>query len=348
MEHLKLNRVATIVAMICLPFLLLSCQKENTEEPTSKINYHFATLAEGQQLLAANGEFYNSLNQNNIDWRMRRTGATIDELKDFVQTCVRDFNEEEKVAITRAVASIELKLNDMGAALPFPKDDIVFVKTTMQEESNAGAYTHKTEIYIGERILQYGVAHGGDDEPTSESNWLYFNYAIAHELFHCLTRNSPEFRSQMYSLIGFTTTGSDFVFAPDIQNAILINPDVEHIDNYAEFTINDEKRNCELLVLYTKTWEEAYAEVGDEASFFNYNQAVLVPVDALDTYYPVEDASDFWDVVGRNTDYVIAPEECLADNFSYTIVYGFDGMDYQTPQLITDIYNLLCSYNLEY
>ena len=336
-----------MVALICLPFLLLSCQKDNTEKPVSKINYHFATLAEGQQLLAANDEYYNSLNQNNIDWRMRRTGATLEELKSFVQTCVRDFNEEEKTAITRAVASIESRLNDMGAALPFPKDDIVFVRTTMQEESNAGAYTHKTEIYIGERIMRYGIPHDGDDEATSESNWLYFNYAIAHELFHCLTRNSPEFRSQMYSLIGFTTTGSDFVFSPDIQNAILINPDVEHIDNYAEFTINGEKRNCELTVFYTKTWGEAYAEVGDEASFFSYNQAVLVPIDALDTYYPVEEASDFWDVVGRNTDYVIAPEECLADNFSYTIVYGFDGMDYQTPQLITNIYNLLCNYNLE-
>ena len=52
-------------------------------------------------------------------------------------------------------------------------------------------------------------------------------------------------------------------------------------------------------------------------------------------------------LICRNTDYVIAPEECLADNFSYTIVYGFDGKDYQTPQLITDIYNLLCNYNLE-
>ena len=67
MEHLKLNRVATMVALICLSFLLLSCQKDNTEKPVSKINYHFATLAEGQQLLAANDEFYNSLNQNNID-----------------------------------------------------------------------------------------------------------------------------------------------------------------------------------------------------------------------------------------------------------------------------------------
>ena len=343
MKHLKFNKMAMVAALICLSFLFFSCKKDNPEQPTSKINYHFATLTEGQQLLDANDEFYNSLNQNNIDWRMRRTGANLNELKAFAQTCVRDFTDEEKAAITRAVASIEETLNTMGAVLPFP-DDIAFVRTTMEEEGNAGAYTHKTEIYVGERILKKGIPQDGDDEATTESNRLYFNYVIAHELFHCLTRNSPKFRSQMYSIIGFTTTGSDFAFSPDIQNNILINPDVEQLDNYAEFTINGVKRNCELLVLYTKTWAEAYAEAGDEASFFDFNQAVLVPIDALDTYYSIDEASDFWDVVGRNTDYVIAPEECLADNFGFTIAYGLDGMVYQTPKLIANIYDALRNY----
>ena len=139
-------------------------------------------------------------------------------------------------------------------------------------------------------------------------------------------------------------TGVDFVFSPDIQNRILANPDVEHIDNYAEFTINGEKRNCELLMFYSKTWEEAYAEAGDEATFFDFHEEVLVPIDALDTYYLAEEASDFWDVVGRNTDYVIAPEECMADNFGYALVYGLDGKDYQTPELIADILDALRNY----
>lgn len=326
-----------------MPLVFFSCQKDDPEEKTSKINYHFATLAEGQQLLAANSEFYNSLNQNNIDWRMRKTGASLNELKAYAQTCVRDFSDEEKAAIARAITSIETTLNDMGASLPFP-EDIAFVKTTMEEEQGAGAYTHKTEIYICDRILQFGIPKEGDSEAAAETKRLYFNYVIAHELFHCLTRNSLTFRSQMYSLIGFTVTGIDFVFSPDIQNSILVNPDVEHIDNYAEFTINGEKRNCELLVFYTKTWEEAYAEVGDAASFFDFQEVVLVPIDALDTYYPFEEASDFWDVVGRNTNYVIAPEECMADNFGYALSYGLDGKEYQTPELISNILNALRNY----
>lgn len=52
MKHFKLNRLATMVALICLPFVLFSCQKDDSKE-TSEINYHFATIAEGQQLLEA-------------------------------------------------------------------------------------------------------------------------------------------------------------------------------------------------------------------------------------------------------------------------------------------------------
>ena len=85
LKHLKLNRLATMIAIICLPIVFFSCQKDDPKEKTSEINYHFATIAEGQQLLAANTEYYNSLNQNNIDWRMRRTGSSLDELTSSCQ-----------------------------------------------------------------------------------------------------------------------------------------------------------------------------------------------------------------------------------------------------------------------
>lgn len=168
MKHLKFNKMAMVAALMCLPFLFFSCKKDNPKQPTSKINYHFATLTEGQQLLDANLEFYNSMNQNNIDWRMRQSGATLAELKAFAQTCVRDFTDEEKAALAKAVAEIEGKLNAMGAALPFP-DDIAFVRTTMEEEGNAGAYTHKTQIYVGERILKKAYRKTATTKPQQKA-----------------------------------------------------------------------------------------------------------------------------------------------------------------------------------
>ena len=330
--------VLTLVFILCGTAAHASAQKDiSLVDTIARIHYHCASLSEGQQLLVANTDYYNSLTPMDIDWRMSKTGATRAELTDFAQSCVQEFTDKEKTLIAKSIAYIEDKLHAMGAVLPFPKNDVVFVKTNMKEECDAGGYTHKTEIYLGANVLS-----------LPEKDSIFIHQLIAHELFHCLTRNSPEFRKGMYKLIGFTVAEKDFVFAPAIQEKILTNPDVEHIDNYAEFTINGQKRNCELVVLYTKTWEEAAAEYGkDKAIFFYFNQCVLVPIDQLDTYYPITEVPDFWDVVGRNTQYVFAPEECLADNFALAVIYGTEGREYKSPQLIADIITFLKQYTIQ-
>ena len=63
----------------------------------------------------------------------------------------------------------------------------------------------------------------------------------------------------------------------------------------------------------------------------------LVPIDDLSTIYSSEEADNFWDVFGNNTDYVIDPEETMADNFSFTIVYGTNAEEYETPEIIEKI-----------
>ena len=333
------HRTLVFILILCGATAFASNRKDvASADSITKIHYHCASLAEGQQLMGANTDYYNSLTQTDLDWRMRKTGSTKEELVEFAKSCVQEFTEKEKNRLAKAIAYIEERLHSMGANLPFPKDDIVFVKTSMQEEGGAGGYTHKTEIYLSGSVLDFA---------DSDSSYYYMlNDLVAHELFHCLTRNSPDFRRGMYNLIGFTVMEKDIVFAPAIQKKILTNPDVEHIDNYAEFTINGVKRNCELVVLYTKTWEEASAESGkDNATFFHSNQSVLVPIDELDTYYPVKEVPDFWDRMGRNTQYVFAPEESLADNFAFAVVFGQDGFfEYKTPQLIADIIAFLKQY----
>ena len=269
----------------------------NNHVTLCQINYRFASKAEGQQRLLANTDYYNQLTQTDVEWRMRKTGATIEELKAFAKDCVCDFTDKEKTAVAEAVSFVEERLRKMGAILPFPKEDIVFIKTTMMDEGNAFGYTHKTEVYLGIKAL----------ESSNNSVETNLKVVIAHELFHCLTRNSSAFRDRMYGLLGFTITGCDFVFSPTIREMIMANPDVEHFDNYAEFSINGVNRFCIPLTLYTRTWSEALSK--DNKAFFNYCQNVLVPIDELDTYFDFDIIDD-------------PVEECLALHFSYAVVYG--------------------------
>ena len=80
------------------------------------------------------------------------------------------------------------------------------------------------------------------------------------------------------------------------------------------------------------------ADLGE--SFFDSGTTALVPVDGEDTYYTQDQAENFEDVSGGNTEYVIDPEECLADNFALAMVYGMDGPEgkgYTTPEIIEGI-----------
>lgn len=95
--------------------------------------------------------------------------------------------------------------------------------------------------------------------------------------------------------------------------------------------IGGEMRECTAVFTAGKPFEKP----GD--SFFDDMVTGLVPIDDLSTMYTADDAANFWDVFGENTDYVIDPEETLADNFSFAIVYGTDSAEYPTPAIIEAI-----------
>lgn len=288
----------------------------------SLFSYRFADADEGASLLLSNRDYYEHLSQNDLNYRMQKLDATLEELEAFTATQVLSFTDEEKAAIDDAMALIEAICAERGYALP-ATDGIVFVKTTMAEECNAGAYTHGTEVYLGEHYMAYALS----DNPLKVQ---VFRRIMAHELFHCLTRNHPDFRADMYGLLGFTVVDEDYPFPQSIWDVVISNPDVEHHNSYATFDIGGRSVDC-TVVFTTAPFEKP----GD--SFFDDKVTGLIPIDDLSTMYTSEDASNFWDIFGRNTDYVIDPEEGLADNFSFTIIYGLDGRDYDTPELIESI-----------
>ena len=332
------------------------CCPGEPEAKTSHISHRYASAEEGRQLRLNNTDYFNALTQNDIDWKFRQTGKTVDEFKTFAADQIKDFTEDEKKALDAMIALIEKRLDFLDVCLR--TDEIIFIKSDIEDEGGAGGFTHKNEIYLSSFLVEAAVdiMQGNATYPTEYLEYLSLvtPEVIAHELFHTLTHSDARFRQQMYSLIGFTVMDHDIEFGPTVRNLILQNPDVERFDNWAEFTINGQKRRCTLLPVYACSFAEA-AATDPNASFFDYMQCVLVPLDAPDTMIPVEQASDFYTVLGHNTDYVIAAEECLADNFGNLVSFGFNGsysygydgvrfVPYQTPQLVHDICETLRNY----
>ena len=295
-----------------------------------RFQYHFASREEGQKLLLANHDYYAGFSENDLDFRMQKKNADMQEYLAFAKEQVLDFTEEEKALADSLFSEMERTLAERGCTLP-PLDEIILIKTTMQEEPGAAGYTHGTQIYLHERIL----------------NWVEFELlanrskaVFWHELFHCLTRCSPEFRTKMYHLIHFTVVDKDFELPPSVFEYHISNPDVEHHNAYATFRINGEDINC-----FTDfVTAEHFHKPGD--TFFTTGTTALIPIDGRDMYYTPEQAENFNEVFGTNTRYVIDPEECLADNFSYAMLYGKEGpggSGYHNPEIIEGILEILQS-----
>lgn len=308
-----------LIVLMCVLLALPAALAED-----NLFHYRYADAAEAAELLLSNRDYYDNLNQRDLDFRMQKTGATLEELEALAAGETRDYTEAEKAAIDEAMSAIEATCAARGYVLP-ATEGIVFAKTTMHEECDAGAYTHGTLIYMGERILE---TLGLSDIPEAQAR---FRETVAHELFHCLTRNHPDFRADMYGILGFTVVEEDFDFAPAVREVIISNPDVEHHNSYAAFEIGGEMKNCAVIFTTGKPFERP----GD--SFFDSMVTGLVPIDDLSTLYTSEDAANFWEVFGKNTDYVIDPEETLADNFAFTLTGSLDSGNYASPEIIQAI-----------
>lgn len=326
-EEITIKKLMLALLCLCLAVPVAAAEAR-------MFDYRFADAQETAQLLPGNREYYEQLTQNDLDFRMQKKGATLEEMEAFAAAQALDYTDAEKAAIDSAMTAIESACAERGFALP-PTDGIVFAKTTMAEECDAGAYTHGTQIYMGESIMACGTS----DDPDYQA---FFREVVAHELFHCLTRNHPDFRAAMYAVLGFTVADADFELSDAIRERMISNPDVEHHDAWATFDIGGQKRDCVVVFTTGKPFEQP----GD--SFFDDMVTGLVPIDDLSTMYTSDEASNFWDVFGRNTDYVIDPEETLADNFSYAILYGMDNPDdYATPEIIEAIEAILQGYAAE-
>ena len=323
-----------ICAIIILCIAAAGCgggsgKKENSgNESTAAdriIPYRFASKEEGIKLKMANEAYFDGFSKNDLEFKMQKKNVDLDEYKAYVKKQVRDFTDDEKATIDNYMSKVEQKITDSGYHLP-DLDEIVFICTTMKEELGAGGYTHGTQIYIGKHMIKPYI--------EKEVDGSGFEYILAHELFHCLTRSSPAFRADMYKIIHFNVQEDEYVIPPSAKEYFISNPDVEHHNAYAEFIIDGKPVDCFMAAVTKKHFEKK----GDQ--FFDTVTGALVPVDGRDMYYFPEDASNFNDLLGKNTGYTLDPEECMADNFAFTIVFGEDGPDgkgYPTPEIINEI-----------
>jgi hypothetical protein len=296
--------IKTVV--LCIVFLvptIVGAQVPNL------LTISFATVAQGSAVLTNRDDFVSRLSPFDRAARMKTDhDVTEQEYLAFVAKNVLEWTPNEKDAVQFAFDGLTAKLSDLN--LPFPKT-ILFIKTTGDEEGHA-EYTRANAIILPQNAL-------------AANRRSALRGTIAHELFHVLSRNAPDLRERAYAVIGFQPCG-EVPFPPTLAARKITNPDAPKNDH----CIRVESGRTSIWavpILFSKSNHYNPANGGEFFDYLDFEFLVVEKSGSHATYDPskvtlvgVGQIQGFYEQAGRNTDYIIHPEEILADNFEYLLI----------------------------
>ena len=315
-----MKRIFLTVIIIFSCFQLGYC----TEKLTDIV--HFASVPKAQELLSEEDDFTKSWSPIDIDVRMQKGNSTKEELMKYIPTQALKWDENERKLLYSILEKYDAEIARQGYQLNFP-DSIYFVKTTMDEEfSGAYGYTRSNNVMLN-----------GSKVEASDENLAH---VIMHELFHILSRHDPEFRAKMYSIIGFNIV--DQIELPEeLKVRKIANPDAFYTDSYIELKHNEQPVDCAMILYADKSYTTGnlmeYVNIGFVKLEGGKKKNIVID-NGKSVIYSMEQVTGFFEQVGKNTKYIIDPEEIMADNFTYTLT---NKQDLTNPEIIAKIKEVL-------
>ena len=220
----------------------------------------------------------------------------------FARKQVLPWKPRERELLREAFRSVEKMIG--GLNLPLPPA-VQVVKTTGRESWGA-AYTRGSTIVLPPDIL--------DDD------------LLVHELFHVMTRNSPNLKGPLYGILGFET-GLRVELPGDLEARKMTNPDAPLVDCAIRLRAGDEELVA-APVIFSRLTKRDPAVLPALEEYLEFKLLVIEErggrwVSRLREGSPwLLDPiahTGFAEKVGKNTGYIIHPEEILAENFVHLV-----------------------------
>jgi hypothetical protein len=220
----------------------------------------------------------------------------------FLAQQVRTFSTTEAEMLNGLMAEARRMVSVIHSDL-FPQD-IQLVKISGAAYGPSVYYTRERCIMIPANELR-----AENDEQLLQ--------VLLHELFHVYSRYHPGKRQELYAEIGFTTVSDSVILPEHLRKRLLLNPDgVRWQQKIALQPPMQDSSQVYFPILYATGLERP---TGD---FFDHFAFGYFPVDStaqgwLVNTLPKTVASwpSFRQKTGENTNYIIHPDEILADNF---------------------------------
>jgi hypothetical protein len=265
----------------------------------------FGDVREGIAALTRQDEYIKQMSPFDRQVRLQTDREVSEhELLAFMGANVLPWNDDDVQLLTHVLVAMAKKLEPWTLNLP---REILLIKTTGREEGHA-AYCRGAAIVIPEALISMGTK--------------VLETVLPHEIFHIASSQNPALREALYQVIGFQPC-NEVELPESLRVRKLTNPDAPVNDHYIMVALNG--RSVELMpILFSAVEHYNPTRGGTLSSYMQFKLMVLentggvrrpALVNGKPTLLKPNSVPGFIEQVGRNTSYLIHPEEILADNF---------------------------------
>lgn len=285
----------------------------------SQITIHLIDGEKAIEEFSKKDAFINSMSPFDLESRLNMTPTpSIDEYVSFITKQILPWSDACAAQVESVINELNTNSFDILKHCKFPSP-IYIILTNGKDESDA-AYCRNDNLIILPLNSDTDVPY---DEITSLTNGHEWNSTIKHELFHIWSRNNIQLRDAMYKIIGYNTLSETVKIPEDVKNLKITNPDAcitEHSITLKRQ--NNENINVAPILIASKPYS-----ISSNPNFFEYVTKLFVVLDenfkSTDELLSYDDVIGLRDNIGNNTNYIIHPEEVLADNFVLLLNHTF-------------------------
>lgn len=298
-DHVKTNNTE-----VAAPLTLLDSTAAARVIAKDDQEYFFEKVGISDMLIQMKRPYRDSINRDTL----------LSEYRTFLKTEVLNFSKEETDFCQDIFNEIHPQLLAIHPDI-YP-DNLQLIKLKGNHYGPGAFYTRERAILIPQGVLK-------------EKQRASFYETMLHEIFHIYSRYHPEKRRALYALIGFKKLNDSDILSLDasLKNRLLLNPD--GIDMGYAIALTEANTSFSAVPVLAAN-EMGF--VSEKPVFFDYLNFNLYPIqpshnDTIKVLSQTDGSSrldlnevkGFYEQIQKNTDYIIHPDEILADNFIFMV-----------------------------
>ena len=291
---------------------------------------------QASQEIQKTDDFVTNFSPFDLQSRLHSSSATIEDYFAFVAQHILSWDEESIQSMTSTIDNINTKCIDQLKLLTFPSR-ILVILTDGKDENNA-AYCRNANVIIVPKIMIRS---------------RQIRTIFVRELFHIWSKWNPNLgiRDELYASIGYhkIPVGTPLKFPSHLSLIKINNPDVPIVMKYyinlrkQDDEISQKTYKCTLILHASRPFDANFS-----TNFFHYLVATTLilgdntyePLQPLE-YLPYDAASNFYDQIGNDTNYIIHPGEILADNFVLWMMANENPSKLKTPAVVNNMNKII-------